>query len=125
MRGLIKGRKLFLGLLFLAVLALLLPVLKGGGAGREAVADLKDLFVETIYRSDSDAPKGQKLEPEDTVTVDGTAYYLEEVQYEVLEKNPLPSESQHMRIEPRLPLPGSQRKICPRRKSGQRGRTGI
>ena len=50
MRGLIKGRKLFLGLLFLAVLALLLPVLKGGGAGREAVADLKDLFVETIYR---------------------------------------------------------------------------
>lgn len=122
MRGLIKGRKLFLGLLFLAVLALLLPVLKGGGAGREAVADLKDLFVETIYRSDSDAPKGQKLEPEDTVTVDGTAYYLEEVQYEVLEKNPLPSESQHMRIETSAPFTGEPEKNLPQEKIRAEGK---
>ena len=39
MRGLIKGRKPFLGLMLLAVLAFLLPVFKGGGAGWEEAAE--------------------------------------------------------------------------------------
>lgn len=61
-------------------------------------------YVEKIYLADTDEPEEQKPGFEESITVDGMVYDLEEIQYEVVEKRRKPSESGNIRIETSPPF---------------------